>query len=200
MEYQGTSAHAALKPEAGRSALDAMILAFQGIEFLREHVDSDVKIHYTILNCGGTPANIVPASTTASLYVRSYSRTYLDTVIERLSKVLRGAAMMTETEVRIMPEKEVDNKIPAIRLNRLIMDEAEQVRAPRLAPPRENTGSTDFGNILHRIPEFLLSEWLLFQMEFHPIHGSFVDAGKTPEAHSAIIYGAKILSGQRQSL
>ena len=176
-----------------------MILAFQGIEFLREHVDSDVKIHYTILNSGGTPANIVPASTTASLYVRSYSRTYLDTVIERLSKVLRGAAMMTETEVRIMPEKEVDNKIPAIRLNRLIMDEAERVGAPRLAPPRENTGSTDFGNILHRIPGSCIR--VAFVPDGVPSHSQgFVDAGKTPEAHSAIIYGAKILSGTAAEL
>ena len=199
VEYQGISAHAALKPEAGRSALDAMILAFQGIEFLREHVDSDVKIHFTILNSGGTPANIVPASTTASLYVRSYSRTYLDTVIERLSKVLRGAAMMTETEVRIMPEKEVDNKIPAIRLNRLIMDEAERVGAPRLAPPRENTGSTDFGNILHRIPGSCIR--VAFVPDGVPSHSQgFVDAGKTPEAHSAIIYGAKILSGTAAEL
>ena len=44
--FHGVSAHAAIKPEKGRSALDALILAFQGIEFLREHVNSDVKIHY----------------------------------------------------------------------------------------------------------------------------------------------------------
>ena len=59
--FHGVSAHAAIKPEKGRSALDALILAFQGIEFLREHVNSDVKIHYTVVNCGGTPANVVPA-------------------------------------------------------------------------------------------------------------------------------------------
>lgn len=199
VEYQGISSHAAIKPEAGRSALDAMILAFQGIEFLREHVDSDVKIHYTILNCGGTPANIVPASAAASLYVRSYSRTYLDTVIERLNKVLRGAAMMTETEVRIIPEKEVDNKIPAIRLNRLIMDEAERIGAPCLAPPREKTGSTDFGNILHRIPGSCIR--VAFVPDGVPSHSQgFADAGKTPEAHSAVLYGAKILSGTAAEL
>ena len=64
--FRGTSSHAAIKPEKGRSALDGLILAFQGIEFLREHVNSDVKMHYTVVNCGGTPANVVPAYAEAS--------------------------------------------------------------------------------------------------------------------------------------
>ena len=93
--FHGVSAHAAVKPEKGRSALDGLIMACQGVEFLREHVADDVKMHYTIVNCGGTPANIVPAVAEASFYVRSYSRNYLDTVIERFQKVLKGAAMMT---------------------------------------------------------------------------------------------------------
>lgn len=68
--FHGVSAHAAVKPEKGRSALDGLIMACQGVEFLREHVADDVKMHYTIVNCGGTPANIVPAVAEASFYVR----------------------------------------------------------------------------------------------------------------------------------
>ena len=81
--YHGVSAHAAVKPENGRSALDGLLLAFQGTEFLREHVAEDVKIHYTVVSCGGTPANIVPAQAEGSFYIRSYSRACLDTVAER---------------------------------------------------------------------------------------------------------------------
>lgn len=105
--YHGTSAHAALRPEKGRSALDGLILAFQGVEFLREHVASDVKIHYTVTNCGDIPANVVPAYAEASFYVRSYNRAYLDTVCTRFEKILQGAAMMTETEVEIIREKDI---------------------------------------------------------------------------------------------
>ena len=47
--FHGVSAHAAVKPEKGRSALDGLIMACQGVEFLREHVADDVKMHYT--NC-----------------------------------------------------------------------------------------------------------------------------------------------------
>lgn len=192
--YHGTSAHAAVKPENGRSALDGLILAFQGVEFLREHVAGDVKIHYTIVNCGGTAANIVPATAEASFYVRSYSRTYLDTVIERFKKVLQGAAMMTETEVEIIEEKAIDSKIPCIRLNDIIMENAKEADAPKQRAPREKTGSTDFGNIMHRVPGSCIR--VAFVNEDAASHSQdYLDAGKSDDAHKAIVYGAKILAG-----
>lgn len=197
--YHGVSSHAAVKPENGRSALDGLILAFQGVEFLREHVAGDVKIHYTVVECGGTPANIVPAKAVASFYVRSYNRTYLDTVIERFKKVLQGAAMMTETEVEIVAEKAVDNKIPSLSLNKIVMENAEAAGAPRLRPAREKTGSTDFGNVLHRIPGSCIR--VAFVPEGTASHSqAYLDAGKTKEAHDAIRYGAQILAGTAADL
>lgn len=197
--YHGVSAHAAVKPENGRSALDGLILAFQGVEFLREHVAGDVKIHYTVVNCGGTPANIVPAVAEGSFYVRSYSRTYLDTVIERFRKVLQGAAMMTETEVEIIEEKGIDSKIPCIALNDLIMENAEAVGAPRIRAPREKTGSTDFGNVMHRVPGSCIR--VAFVEEGAASHSEqFLNAGKTEDAHRAVVYGAKILAGTAADL
>ena len=197
--YRGVSSHAALKPEKGRSALDGLILAFQGIEFLREHVNSDVKMHYTILNCGGTPANVVPAYAEASMYVRSYNRTYLDSVTERLKNVLRGAAMMTETEVEIIEEKKVDNKIPVHSLNELVMKQAREVNAPTIRPAREKTGSTDFGNVMRRVPGTCAR--IAFVPEGAAAHSlEYVEAGKSKEAHDAIVYGAKIIAGAAAEL
>ena len=192
--FHGVSAHAAIKPEKGRSALDALILAFQGIEFLREHVNSDVKIHYTVVNCGGTPANVVPAYAEASVYVRSYNRAYLDTVCRRFEKVLKGAAMMTETEVEIIEEKKVDNKIPVLTLNDLVMKQAEEIHAPQIAPAREKTGSTDFGNVMRRVPGTCAR--IAFVAPGAAAHSQeYIEAGKTETAHDAVIYGAKILAG-----
>ncbi|WP_294148273.1 M20 family metallopeptidase [uncultured Clostridium sp.] len=197
--FHGVSAHAAVKPEKGRSALDGLIMACQGVEFLREHVADDVKMHYTIVNCGGTPANIVPATAEASFYVRSYSRTYLDTVIERFKKVLQGAAMMTETEVEIIEEKGIDSKIPCLALNDILMANASLAEAPRIRPAREKTGSTDFGNIMHRVPGSCIR--VAFVKEDAASHSQdYVDAGKSSEAHEAIIYGAKILAGSALDL
>lgn len=192
--FHGTSSHAAIRPEKGRSALDGLILAFQGIEFLREHVNSDVKMHYTVVNCGGTPANVVPAYAEASAYVRSYNRTYLNSVCERFEKVLNGAAMMTETEVEIIRQKEVDNKIPVLSLNDLVMKQAEEVKAPCIRPARQKTGSTDFGNVMRRVPGTCAR--IAFVDEGAAAHSQeYVDAGKTEAAHDAIVYGAKIIAG-----
>lgn len=192
--YHGVSAHAAVKPEKGRSALDGLILAFQGVEFLREHVAGDVRIHYTVTNCGGTPANIVPATAEAGFYVRALSRTYLDTVIERFKKVLQGAAMMTETEVEIVDEKGLDSKIPVIRLNDLLMENAKEAGAPRLRSPREKTGSTDFGNVMRRVPGSCIR--VAFVEETAASHSQeYCLAGKSEDAHRAVVYGAKTLAG-----
>ena len=192
--FHGVSSHAAIRPEKGRSALDGLILAFQGIEFLREHVNSDVKIHYTVVNCGGTPANVVPAYAEASVYVRSYNRAYLDTVCRRFEKVLKGAAMMTETEVEIIEEKKVDNKIPVLTLNDLVMKQAEELHAPQLAPAREKTGSTDFGNVMRRVPGTCAR--IAFVDPGAAAHSQeYIAAGKTEAAHDAVVYGAKILAG-----
>lgn len=192
--FHGVSSHAAIRPEKGRSALDGLILAFQGIEFLREHVNSDVKIHYTVVNCGGTPANVVPAYAEASVYVRSYNRAYLDTVCRRFEKVLKGAAMMTETEVEIIEEKKVDNKIPVLTLNDLVMKQAEELHAPQLAPAREKTGSTDFGNVMRRVPGTCAR--IAFVDPGAAAHSQeYIAAGKTDAAHDAVVCGAKILAG-----
>lgn len=92
-------------------------------------------MHYTIVNCGGTAANVVPGYAEASMYVRSYNRTELDGVVARVRKVLQGAAMMTETEVEIIEEKSLDNKIPVLALNELVMEQAEKVHAPASVRP-----------------------------------------------------------------
>lgn len=89
VEYKGQSSHAAIRPECGRSALDALILAFNAIEFMREHVADDVRMHYAITD-GGMPPNAVPAHAAAQIIVRSYDRVMLENVIERLMKILDG--------------------------------------------------------------------------------------------------------------
>lgn len=107
--------------------------------------------------------------------------------------------MMTETEVEIIREKEVDNKIPVIALNDLVMKQAEEVGAPRIAPPREKTGSTDFGNVMRRVPGTCAR--IAFVAPGSAAHSQeYLDAGKTEEAHNAVIYGAKILAGASYEL
>lgn len=191
--FHGTSAHAALAPEKGRSALDGVLLLFQGIEFMREHIKEDTRIHYTITNAGG-PANVVPKIAEARFSLRSYDRVYLNSVIERFKKVVQGAALMTETSCEIEEVKSLDNKIPVIRLNDILMENAKSVEAPRMTPPREKTGSTDFGNVMYQVPGSCIR--IAFVPEGTSSHSEeYLKAGKEKEAHDAMIMAAKILAG-----
>lgn len=98
--FKGITAHAGGDPYNGRSALDAVELMNVGANYLREHVKSDVRIHYVITN-GGMAPNIVPDRASVWYYVRAPKRELVNEVYERLVKVAKGAAMMTETEVEI---------------------------------------------------------------------------------------------------
>lgn len=95
-EFFGKAAHAAVCPEQGRSALDAAELMNVGVQYLREHVPDDVRIHYSYLAAGERP-NIVPDYAALSYYVRGKNIAVVDQIVERVKKVAQGAAIMTET-------------------------------------------------------------------------------------------------------
>lgn len=98
--YTGVSAHAAFDPWNGRSALDAVSLLNMGVEFMREHLRPEVRIHYAITN-GGTIPNIVPSSASVWYYVRALKRDLVEDAYNRLIRVAEGAAMMTETQLQV---------------------------------------------------------------------------------------------------
>lgn len=191
--FHGKSAHAALKPEDGISALDALLLSFQGVEFLREHVKEDSRMHYTVKNAGGS-ANVVPAEASGEFALRSYDSVYLDHLIHRFEQIIQGAALMTGATSEIQYHRRYEGKIPARRLNQLLMDQAEYFHAPNCQPPREKTGSTDFANVMYRIPGSCIR--VAFVAPGTSSHSQeFLDAGKTQAAHDAIVYAGKILAG-----
>ena len=191
--FHGHRAHAALAPEKGRSAFDAMLAAFQGIEFLREHVKEDSRMHYTVLDAGG-PSNIVPGRTRAEYTLRSYSTDYLENVIvPRFYDIIKGACLMTGTTYDIERSYPFKAKIPCITLNDLIMENAGQFDAPQITGPREKTGSTDFGNVMYDVPGCCIRT--AFVPEGTSAHSKeYLDAGKTDKAHAALRSGSEILA------
>jgi aminobenzoyl-glutamate utilization protein B len=98
--FHGVAAHAAMAPERGRSALDAVMLMGNGIEFMREHVPSNSRIHYIITE-GGVAANIVPDLAQMELMARNPSNTVLADIWDRILKISQGAALMTGTTVEV---------------------------------------------------------------------------------------------------
>lgn len=190
--FHGVKSHAAISPDEGRSALDAALLSFHAIEMLREHVKDDTRMHYTIRNAGGPP-NVVPDLTVAEYTLRSYSTSYLNTVVERFYNILKGAALMTDTTYDIQRELPFKSKIVCHSVNDLLMKNAAYEKAPSIAAPRKKTGSTDFGNVLYEIPGSCI-RIAFTKPDAQPHSQEYLEAGKTDKAHDAICYAAKIMA------
>lgn len=193
VNFHGVESHAAMSPDKGKSAFDAALLSFQGIEFLREHVKEDSRMHYTVLDAGG-PSNIIPGRTRAEYTLRSYSTDYLENVIvPRFYDIIKGACLMTGTTYDIERSYPFKAKIPCITLNDLIMENAGQFDAPQITGPREKTGSTDFGNVMYDVPGCCIRT--AFVPEGTSAHSKeYLDAGKTDKAHAALRSGSEILA------
>lgn len=190
--FHGVKSHAAISPDEGRSALDAALLSFHAIEMLREHVKDDTRMHYTIRNAGGPP-NVVPDLTVAEYTLRSYSTSYLNTVVERFYNILKGAALMTDTTYDIQRDLPFKSKIVCHSVNDLLMKNAAYEKAPSIAAPRKKTGSTDFGNVLYEIPGSCI-RIAFTKPDAQPHSQEYLEDGKTDKAHDAICYAAKIMA------
>lgn len=128
-KFYGTAAHASKHPEMGRSALDAAELMNVGVNYLREHVADDVRMHYTYTNTDG-PANIVPPYASTNYFIRSSKWERTEDASERVDNCARGAALMTGTRVEI--ERVTCNK--EMKVNRVLAEtfyeEMEKIPAP----------------------------------------------------------------------
>lgn len=96
--FHGTSSHASIAPEKGRSALDGVEAMNHMANMMREHVPPSSRIHYTITNGGGAP-NVVPAFAEAFYYVRHQRRDTVHDIWAWLERAAEGAAMGTGTRV-----------------------------------------------------------------------------------------------------
>lgn len=95
--FHGVSAHAAGDPENGRSALDAVELMNTGVQYLREHMTSDCRVHYAIIDAGGVSPNVVQSEASVLYMVRANKVRDSVKLLARVDKIAQGAALMTET-------------------------------------------------------------------------------------------------------
>jgi aminobenzoyl-glutamate utilization protein B len=127
--YRGKTSHAAGSPEQGRSALDAVELMDIGVNFLREHIIQEARIHYVIESGGGQP-NVVPDYARSWYLIRAPERDQVERIYERVLKIARGAALMTETELEVEFLKAIYNKIPSKVLSDVVTRNMREIGAP----------------------------------------------------------------------
>ena len=107
--FTGRSSHAAASPHLGRSALDGVELMNVGVQYLREHVPQDSRIHYAMLDSGGIAPNVVQAKAAVRYAIRARDVHAMFELNERVKRVAQGAAMMTDTKVEISIMSAVSN-------------------------------------------------------------------------------------------
>ncbi len=128
--YYGKTSHAAGSPEQGRSALDAIELMNVGVNYLREHVIDKARIHYIIEEGGGQP-NVVPDYARSWYYIRAPERDQVDHIYARILKIAEGAALMTETTLKVEFLTGVYNLLPSKVLSGVIVSNMREIGAPR---------------------------------------------------------------------
>lgn len=142
--FTGQTAHAAGDPHNGRSALDALQLMNMGVEFLREHMPLEARVHYVITHGGGQP-NVVPAHAKAWYLVRAPKREQVDDLYQRVIRCAQGAALMTDTKCEIQLIKAIWNVLPNPVLEDLLEDCMTRVGAPKFGPIEQ-----EFAREIHR--------------------------------------------------
>jgi aminobenzoyl-glutamate utilization protein B len=110
-EFFGKMAHAAAQPHQGRSALDAVELMNVAVNYLREHVAENVRIHYMIAHGGDAP-NIVPRYAKSWYYVRGKDRAQVNEVRARVIDCAKGAALATGTRMKVTVLEGAYNHLP----------------------------------------------------------------------------------------
>ncbi len=127
--FYGRAAHAGGSPDQGRSALDAVELMNVGVNFLREHVIQDARIHY-IIEKGGEQPNIVPSYARSWYYVRAPERDQLQFIYDWVVDIAKGAAMMTRTELKHEFMGGLYNVIPNRTISELIVGNMRAIGPP----------------------------------------------------------------------
>lgn len=131
--FTGVASHAAVAPERGRSALDAVEIQNVAVNYLREHVPQEARIHYTITD-GGDQPNIVPARAESFYYVRHHDPEVAREIFERVKKAGEGAALATGTKFEAEIVGASFGNLPNDTLGRLVDASLRTVGGYRYTP------------------------------------------------------------------
>jgi aminobenzoyl-glutamate utilization protein B len=128
--FYGEAAHAAASPEHGRSALDAVELMNVGVNYLREHVIQEARIHY-IIDSGGDQPNVVPAFARSWYYIRAPEREQVESMYKRILDIAKGAALMTGTTYDVELVEGTYNVVPNQALAELVVRNMREIGTPK---------------------------------------------------------------------
>jgi amidohydrolase len=194
VQFFGKAAHAAAYPERGINALEAMILSFNAINSLRQHIQDTARIHGVITH-GGDAANVVPSHSAASFLIRARSIDYLDKLKQKVLKCFEAASVATGARLEYkwadVVYEPMKNNLVLAELFARNMESLGRKVAPLEA--YFSFGSTDMGNVSQVIPAIHPSvavsspDVLLHTVEF-------AAAAASESGHKGLLDAAKALA------
>jgi len=153
--YHGKAAHASSRPWDGINALDGLVLAYQAIAALRQHIKPTERVHGVITD-GGAAANIVPERAGGRFFVRAATAKDLAALRARVVACFEGAAQASGARLELAaPEPDYLDMIHNMPLCHAFQRNAEalgRVFVPPDHPAYARTASTDMGNVSHHVP------------------------------------------------
>ena len=130
--FHGRAAHAAGAPHLGISALDGVELMNVGVNYLREHVIQDARIHYVITH-GGNQPNVVPEYAEVWYYVRAPRRQDVEEIYQRIIKVAEGASLMSGARLEVKLESGTYEYLPNAVITGVMEQSLRQVGPPQFS-------------------------------------------------------------------
>ena len=129
--FRGVSAHAAGNPHLGRSALDAVELMNVGVNYLREHIIPEARVHYAYVNAGGIAPNVVHDFAKIHYFIRAPKMYQAQEIFERVKDVAEGAAKMTGTTHTVELKEAIFDYNPNRTLEKVMQEAFEEIGAPK---------------------------------------------------------------------
>ena len=129
--FTGRPSHAGASPHLGRSALDAVELMNVAVNFLREHMPLDNRVHYAITDAGGTAPNVVQGRAEVLYMMRGKDNASLASLCRRVDLCAQGAALATETKVESEFHSGSSNLITIPTLQKVLDGAMRDVELPR---------------------------------------------------------------------
>jgi amidohydrolase len=194
--YHGQAAHASAMPERGVNALDALVAAYQAIAMLRQHIRPTERIH-GIVTEGGDAPNIVPERAAGRFYVRARDTQELAALKLRVEGCFRAGAEATgarpEVSWRDPDYLELRTCWPLAARYQSNAEALGRVFFPLDKLPSSVMGTTDMGNVSHRVPAI---HPMIAAAPIHcTIHAAeFAEHAGGPLGDAAALDGAKALA------
>ena len=194
--YHGKSSHASAMPHKGINALDGLLLAYQAISNLRQHIRPTERIH-GIITEGGSAPNIVPDRSAGQFYVRAADDKELAQLKPRVQSCFEAGAKGSGCEVEVnwanVDYLDLNTNWP---LAELFQEHAESLGRefiPYEEAVKFGAGSTDMGNVSHRLPS--IHPMLAVAPPNVVIHNpEFAKWAASEKGDAAVIDGAKALA------